>query len=134
LRRFRGVLVPGGGAAVWRRVARSVGSMSEDIDAVLEEVLVDAYGQDEQLWAFRQFFEDEATFPFPARVVGSPVEVVAVDYDGDERRGLVAVCRRGGVDYRVSLPDVVPGGVAARTAALVAAYRRASAAPLADQP
>lgn len=70
--------------------------MSDDIDAVVEEILVDAYGPDEQLWAFRQFFEDEATFPFPAEVVGAPVEVVVVDYDSDERRGLVARCRRDG--------------------------------------
>jgi len=102
--------------------------MSEDIDAVLEEVLVDAYGDDEQLWAFRQVFEDEATFPFPARVVGSPVEVVAVDYHGDERRGLVAVCRRGGELHTVSLLDVAPGEMAARTAALLSAYRRWSGA------
>ena len=109
--------------------------MSDDIDAVVEEVLIDACGEDEQLWAFRQFFEDEATFPFPAHVVGSPVEVAAVDYDGDERRGLVAVCRRSRVKQPVSLLDVVPGGVTARTAALAAAYRRWAGAPeLLDQP
>ncbi|MGH9184427.1 MAG: calcium-binding protein [Acidimicrobiales bacterium] len=98
--------------------------MSDDIDAVLEDILVDAYGEDEQLWAFRQFFEDDATFPFPAQVVGSPVEVVAVDYDGDERRGLVAVCRRDGQTYTVALLDVAPGRATEPTAALVAAYRR----------
>jgi hypothetical protein len=102
--------------------------MSDNIDTALEEVLVDAYGDDEQLWAFRQFFEDEATFPFPARVVDSPVEVVAVDYDGDERRGLVAVCRRGGELHTVSLLDVAPGEMAVRGAALLAAYRRWSGA------
>ncbi len=58
--------------------------MSDDIDAMIEEILVDAYGEDEQLWAIRQIFEDEAVFPFPAEVVGSPVEVVGVDYEGDE--------------------------------------------------
>ena len=31
--------------------------MGDDIDAVVEEVIVDAYGDDEQLWAFRQSFE-----------------------------------------------------------------------------
>jgi len=28
-----------------------------DIDSLIEEILVDAYGEDEQLWAFRQTFE-----------------------------------------------------------------------------
>lgn len=98
--------------------------MGDDIDAVLEEVIVDAYGDDEQLSAFRQSFEDEATFPFPGHVVGTAVDVVDIDYDGDERRGLVAVCRRGGTSHRVSLHDVVVGAVTPRTAALLAAYRR----------
>lgn len=98
--------------------------MGDDIDAVVEEVIVDAYGDDEQLWAFRQFFEDEATFPFPGDVVGAAVDVVDIDYDGDERRGLVAVCRRDGASHRVSLHDVVAGAVTPRTADLLAAYRR----------
>ena len=98
--------------------------MGDDIDAVVEEVIVDAYGDDEQLSAFRQSFEDEATFPFPGRVVGAEVDVVDIDYDGDERRGLVAVCRRDGTTHRVSLHDVVVGAVSPRTADLLAAYGR----------
>ena len=30
----------------------------EAIDKLIEEITVDAYGDDEQLWAFRQAFED----------------------------------------------------------------------------
>ena len=33
-------------------------------EKLLEEILVDAYGEDEQLWAFRQAFEDEVPLPF----------------------------------------------------------------------
>jgi len=32
-------------------------------DKLLEEILVDAYGEDEQLWAFRQVIEDEVPLP-----------------------------------------------------------------------
>ena len=32
-------------------------------DELLEEILVDAYGEDEQLWSFRQAFEDELELP-----------------------------------------------------------------------
>jgi hypothetical protein len=35
----------------------------EALDALIEEITVDAYGDDEQLWAFRQAFEDEVTLP-----------------------------------------------------------------------
>lgn len=52
------------------------------------------------------------------------MDVLDIDYDGDERSGLVAVCRRDGDDHRVSLHDVVAGAVTPRTAALLAAYRR----------
>ena len=33
------------------------------IDKLLEETLVDAYGEYEQLWAFRQVIEDEVPLP-----------------------------------------------------------------------
>ena len=41
-----------------------------DIDRLLEEILVDAYGEDEQLWAFRQAFEDEVPLPADGTVIG----------------------------------------------------------------
>jgi len=51
---------------------------------------------------------------------------VSVDYDGDERHGLVAVTVWGRecVEHRVSLRDDAPGSVTNRTAALLGAYRR----------
>ncbi len=47
--------------------------MGDSIDDLIEEVIVDAYGPDEQLWAFRQAFEDTAHFPFSGQVVGVDV-------------------------------------------------------------
>ncbi len=95
---------------------------------MIEQVLVDAYGDDERLWSFRQWFEDYVTLPFPATVVGADVEVVEVvevDYDGDDRRGLTARVAKGGEEHRVSLLDVTPGrAVPSDTARLLAAYRR----------
>ena len=32
----------------------------KELDELIEQITVDAYGEDEQLWAFRQAFEDEA--------------------------------------------------------------------------
>ncbi|MGH9276899.1 MAG: tetratricopeptide repeat protein [Acidimicrobiales bacterium] len=98
--------------------------MTDRIDALIEEILADAYGDDEQLGSFALAFETSARFPFSGRVVGVPVEVTSVSYDGDERRGLVAVCRRQSQQYRVTLVDLSPGPVAVETSMLVEAYRR----------
>ena len=65
-----------------------------DLDRLIAEIMVDAHGNDEQLWAFRQAFEDEVALPCDGFVIGEPVCVVAFDYDGNERRGLTARCRR----------------------------------------
>ena len=103
--------------------------MGDRIDELIAEVIVDAYGDDEQLWSFRQAFEDDARFPFAGQVVGVDVEVLEVDYDGDEGRGLVAVCRRAGGNYTVSLLDLSPAGpLTLETRELLDAYRRWSAA------
>lgn len=101
--------------------------MGDQIDKLIEEVIVDAYGEHEQLWSFRQVFEDDAGFPFHGRVVGVGVRVISVDFD--ERRGLIAVCGRADEVHKVSLLDVTPEGpLPLRTRQLVDAYRRWSGA------
>jgi hypothetical protein len=50
-----------------------------DLDGLIEEITVDAYGDDEKLWAFRQVFEDELNMPCDGFVVGEPVTVVEFD-------------------------------------------------------
>ena len=73
---------------------RGRGKESPELDRLIDEIIVDAYGDDEQLWAFRQAFEDNVALPAEAFVVGEPVTVMTIDYDGNERRGLTARCRR----------------------------------------
>ena len=99
-------------------------TMNRAVEELLEAVLVDAHGDGEQLWALRQAFEDRVELPADALVIGEPVSVVGVDYDGNERRGLTAKCRRdNGGEHVVSAADVVfPGGSAG--ALHVAAYRK----------
>ncbi len=93
------------------------------LDELIEEIIVDAYGDDEQLWAFRQVIEDNIILPTDALVIGEPVWVIEIDYDGNERRGLTAKCRReDGSEYVLPAAEVVfPED---STAALyIAAYR-----------
>jgi hypothetical protein len=76
---------------------------SKELDALekmIEEITIDAYGDDEQLWAFRQVFEYNVDLPADGFVIGEPVSVIEVDYDGNERRGLTARCRREEGCYR----------------------------------
>lgn len=93
----------------------------ETIDEIIERVTVDAYGH-EAYTSFAQAFEDEIDFPLDATLAGITVQLEAVDFEGDERRGLVAVITRDGETHRVSLLDVVlPTGPALL---LAYAYRR----------
>ena len=94
------------------------------LEELIEEITVDAYSEDEQLWAFRQAFEDNVVLPDKGSIVGEPVLVLAFDYDGNERRGLTAKCRNaGGREHVVAAADVMmaPGSEASR---YLAAYRK----------
>jgi tetratricopeptide (TPR) repeat protein len=95
-----------------------------NLDQLIEEITVDAYGDDEQLWAFRQVFEDSISVPCDGFVIGEPVSVVAFEYDGNERRGLTARCRRDdGSEHVVAASEVVlPAGTSA--ARHLSAYRK----------
>jgi hypothetical protein len=95
-----------------------------DIDQLIEEITVDAYGDDEKLWAFRQVFEDEVGMPCDGFVIGEPVSVVEFDYDGNERRGLTARCRReDGAEHVVAATEVVLP-LRSSGARYLAAYRK----------
>jgi hypothetical protein len=78
------------------------------LDELIEEITVDAYGDDEQLWAFRLAFENDVTLPSDGFVIGEPVSVIEIDYDGNERRSLTAKCRReDGSEHVIAASDVV---------------------------
>jgi hypothetical protein len=94
------------------------------LEDLIEQITVDAYGEVEQLWAFRQAFEDHLTVPCAATIAGAPVTVVDFDFDGNERRGLTAKCRlQDGSQQTISADDVQlrPGDPGER---YLAAYRK----------
>jgi hypothetical protein len=97
---------------------------SIDLEDLIEEIIVDAYGEDEQLSAFCQVIEDEVPLPADGFVIGEPVSVIKIDYDGNERRGLTAKCRReDGSKHIIAASEVVfpKGSTGAR---YLAAYRK----------
>jgi hypothetical protein len=94
------------------------------LDDLIEEITVDANGEDEQLWAFRQAFEDDIAVPCDATVVGEPVKVMKFDYDGNDRRGLTAMCRGAdGAKHIVAAFDVVIP-LSTQAGRYLAAYRK----------
>jgi hypothetical protein len=100
------------------------GETLADIDERIPKISDDAHGDDAQLSAFRQAFEGDVPFPADGFVIGEPVSVTRIDYDGNARRGLTARCRRvDGSEHVVAASDVVfaQGSAGARH---VAAYRR----------
>jgi hypothetical protein len=99
------------------------GKDSPELGGLIDEIIADAYGDDEQLWAFRQAFEDNVVLPAEAFVVGEPVTVMTIDYDGNKRRGLTARCRREeGAEQGIAACDLIfPEGSA--VARYLAAYR-----------
>jgi len=79
-----------------------------ELDELIDGITTDANGEAEQLWAFRQAFEDNVAVPCEASVIGEPVQVLRFDYDGNEQRGLTAVCRRAdGTKHVVTASELV---------------------------
>ncbi len=103
---------------------RSDETTAEDLDALIEEITTDAYGDDEQIWAFHCAFEDGIELPCDAFVIGEPVSVIGFDYDGNQRRGLVARCRREDRSEHTVSASEVTLAEQSKGGHLVAAYRK----------
>ncbi len=97
--------------------------LDSELDELLEEVLADAYGESEQLGAFECVCA-EAGLPAVAEAVGLACSLDDVEFDGDERRGLVAIITLDGRRQRLSLLDIVITDEAHDAARLLAAFRR----------
>jgi hypothetical protein len=67
---------------------------------LIEEALVDAYGEYEQRTAFFTMIEDGLALPFDTELLGITVTVERVDLTTAEE--IVAICRRG--NKRQSIP------------------------------
>ncbi len=92
-----------------------------ELDALIDEITVDAYDQDEQLMGFENAF-DEANLPCPGIVIGEDVDVLAVSTQNN-RHELIATCQRNGRRYQIALLDIELDADP-DTSRLIAAYRR----------
>ena len=90
----------------------------------LEQITAGAESDDEALWSLAETIVGEVKLPADAFVIGEPVEVVSVDYEGNPRVGLQAACRHDEQRHLVSFADVVfsPGTEGARFSAVYRAW------------
>lgn len=80
---------------------------SSELDGLLDRILTDADGDEEQRWALRQALEDNVKVPCAAMIAGQPVKVTKFDYDGNARRGLTAtIGRPDGSKHVVAAADI----------------------------
>jgi len=79
-----------------------------ELDALIDELTVDAYDDEEQLSGFHVGAEEALRRGERATIVGADVAVVAVDCGSDVRTGLLARVRRDGalVRRRAGRPHV----------------------------
>jgi Domain of unknown function (DUF6398) len=98
------------------------GTTSDPLDHLIGKILVDCYGEDEELTAFLTILDDEVHRPTEATVLGATVTVTGFNYP-DGRRELTAHCRSAHGVQQLALADLAfPDGTVA--AWLHAAYRR----------
>ena len=63
------------------------------LEQLVEEAVIDAYGESEQRVGFLTMLEEHLAVPFTTELLETPVQVDRVDLnDNDE---IVAICRRG---------------------------------------
>jgi hypothetical protein len=98
-------------------------STAAELDALIEELTIDAYNDEDQLSGFLVGAQEALTRGEPATIVGVGVEVVKVDCGPDARTGLTARVRRAGAIYEVALADLAFAS-GSQLGLVVAAYRR----------
>jgi hypothetical protein len=94
-----------------------------ELDALIDELTVDAYNDEEQLVGFHVGAEEALRLGERATLVGVEVEVLAVDCGPDARTGLLARVRHDGATHEVSLADLDFAG-SSELGLVVSAYRR----------
>lgn len=92
-----------------------------DLDTVIETIITDSYGDDEQYTAFLTVIEERTPLPARATLLGAPVTVTGFDYSL-QARGLTALCQAPDATGEVALADLAfPPDT--ETAWIHAAYR-----------
>ena len=90
-------------------------------DELIEEALVDAYGESEQVTGFYTMTENDLRLPFETEILGMTAIVEGIDITDDDQ--LVAVCRKGKTKQRISLSELPLPSPLPEGAEWIVAYR-----------
>jgi hypothetical protein len=74
------------------------------LTALVEEAIIDAYGESEQRIGLLTMLQEHLQVPFVTSLLGVSVRVTGVDLNDAEE--IVAVCRRGTARQRIPLTDL----------------------------
>ena len=90
--------------------------------AMIEEAMVDAYGESEEITGWFTVLEEHLVLPFETRVLGAVVKVGRLDFRGDN--DIVAICTRGREQQAVRILDLPLPSPRPMGAEWIEAYRR----------
>jgi hypothetical protein len=90
------------------------------LEALIEEAIVDAYGEDEQKVGLLTMIQEHLSLPFSVNILGVEAVVEKVDMTSDGR--IVAVCQRDGMKQRIEILDLTLPKPAPVGAEWIAAY------------
>lgn len=88
---------------------------------LIEEAIVDCYGEEEQATGLFTMIEGNLALPFTTTLLGVTVDVVGVDMNDNGR--VVAICRHGEHRQRIALADLPLPSPPPAGAEWIAAYR-----------
>jgi hypothetical protein len=91
------------------------------LEELVEEALVDAYGEEEEIGAFFTMIEEHLVLPFPVTLLGFEAMVEEVDLTDDGR--IVAYCRRDGLKQTIDIRDLPLSAPMPEGAEWIAAYK-----------
>ena len=91
------------------------------LEKLIEEAVVDAYGEEEQVGGFFTMMEEHLALPFSTSILGVDVVVEKVDMTCSGQ--IVAICRRDKVRQRVGILDLPLPTPAPPGTEWIAAYR-----------
>ena len=74
------------------------------LDKLIEDTIVDAYGESEQRVAFFTVIEENLALPFVTRILGVDVTVERIELTKSEE--IVAICRRSGTRQPIPILEL----------------------------
>lgn len=101
--------------------AKGLGLSKARLDELIEEAVVDANDESEQVTGFYTMLENDLRLPFETRILGVAASVEGIDITEDDQ--LVAVCRKGRTRQRISLSELPLPSPPPEGAEWILAYR-----------